>query len=949
MRQEAKRIAKKCTKLPLRSSLPKNIKNIFTKDYKYKSLDQDTLRILLSYYNPLFKKKESIPNVQERLYLLNFLYQKKHYNNVINLCHYYILSSSGKNQNGNSEDLWFTELKYYLGALAKKNHWVVLDGKINFIIKRYSKSKPEAVEKLILSTLGKIFSSNDLSVRDALFRWCQWTTAFYGHCKFTKPNRHSKITKGLIYYINKIHMREKSSGPIICNALDWIKSTKSITLSNQLSTTLISILTQLELYKLAELVWNYKLNNQLNVVASDLTCILRIYRRLEKYSLVVTTYEQHPEIHTENQQFDYVLIAKAQLKDWSGLRAQFDALFGIGELPSLRHYGTVMYAIATEGDIESVDKLYVQLLHRGFKPDYAILQALLFAHYSVGDMNGCLSQYELFRKYSVKPSPSTIAIMLKVHMKISGIDGALKFLKRILDSDPDLIDEKHFSSLINMCSTTTNYLIAEELFHVMKDDYNLIPTSSSIASLMQVYIESKLYEKAQLLYSQYINSTEVGINRLRIYNKGLLLQIAMKSEIGYQAILNRIKSDHLKLNEESYFAILSYHIKLKKDYIVAEQLLMKLLENPMLQITSRHFNLLFKAYDYISNREGVFRLYKTMTSNGILLNSSILFYIIKSTFKIQLRSQKQLDQSIALVQHILGHASRGTLDIPIPFLHPSIVAWPMRMIARYDNPEKAFQLLNQYNKLFYKHDDYSANNKFVIMRSQLVIYATLEQWDTFGNLFDVYWQTILNYSSRPSATVPNLKANTLMKDLFYYKVRHLAATNSISELPKWLETLEEHGLVLDNTSWNEAVRYLFSNPNTISVGLKYVNSKLIHGFNIIHKLRLAKKHQNESGSGQITNWLLSKRQENPKSYVPTLYIKSDVYHELMELLDKYLNYVPDLESKVKNFAEQYPYFMKSYLLSKRTNVAHWEVIETKYKEQLQFIRSTKRILSKESW
>lgn len=55
-----------------------------------------------------------------------------------------------------------------------------------------------------------------------------------------------------------------------------------------------------------------------------------------------------------------------------------------------------------------------------------------------------------------------------------------------------------------------------------------------------------------------------------------------------------------------------------------------------------------------------------------------------------------------MVEDIMENAANGTLDVTYNKLHPSVMAWPMRMIVKHDSPQRALELYNRYNELFFK-------------------------------------------------------------------------------------------------------------------------------------------------------------------------------------------------------------------------------------------------------
>lgn len=929
-------IAKQCQKVKWNLTVPAQVARILNNPTNEPLQNTEKL-VLNGFY--LRKELTDLP-VKERRYIVDFLFRKQAYPELNRFAKRHLLN------NGNLDDsnynLSFRELKQYCHSLIAAGNTIQLDRIVTKIIAQSSIKHKDSTINFINSVFTALKEGtkrvSTIKREEPLVKWAKWMKLLNGHCDFTNYAHQKALLKPLLFFL-----REKGGENLefFSTCLDEIKLILGASMASQVASTIMYLATYNRNFDLAEALWEYKTDNDLQIVSSDLTCILKCYCHFEKFDLVESTHAAHPHAHNEYQQFDYLLVAYSKLKNWKGLQDQFNALFNIGELPNIKHYGIVMYSMAMLGEVESVERLYAQLLRRNMLPTYAVLQSLLYAHYKAGDLNSCFAQFELFDKYSVTPSPSTYTLMFKVFRGLNNIDGALRLLRRATDSNID-ISEGHFALLIQMCSKFTNPLIAQELFNVMEDHYNKVPTGKSVSALMDVFIESNAPEKALHLFKQYNHSGLDG--RISIFNKAIRAYIAMGDKSMCELLLRKIVKLRLSSDSEFFKVMIEYLVILKKDYTTAESVLDQLLRHPSIRPDVSHFEVLMRAYDKIAYREGIHILYKKMNDNKIPVNSKVIFYLVKATFKVQMKSQGDLKEPIDLLDRIMKNAADRTLDITFGQLHPSVIAWPMRVVAKYYNPMKAIDLLNRYNELFYGRDDLSMNSRFTIMRSLLVFSAEIEQWEEFDNIFEKYVSRVNSIMKQPSATVQNQKLRTVFKGLLFYKVRHLVATHNIQALPKLLNDLESKEFVIDNISWNEVVKALFKDSRTIKIGLRIVNDKLIHGFNIIHKFRLLRKHARETS---LTNqsWFLRRKRMEPSSFNPTLYLKPDVYSQIMDYMDRYISSLPDLEVSLRSLINEFPYFMKSYLMKPRNHVNGWEEIEESRASYLSTLRSTKRIRS----
>lgn len=930
-------LARQCREVKWGPEIPKKIQSILFKPSTGSLEKRDSVALNACFMGNM--KESPRMSYKERRYIVDFLSDRRAYSDLNKFSRKYLYSHDRVYNFGYRVS--FKELRRYLHSLLQTRNVILIDQLMLKVISQFSIGQKDAVTKFIswaYTLLHEEAKRADwLDPTEPLVKWAKWMNSLNGHCNFTDYTHQRKLLKTLMFTLREGQEKELKH---FQESLDIIKTAQGSSSMSQFASTLIYLLTNNRSFALAEALWDYKVENDLIIESSDLTCILKCYCHFKKFDLVEPTYSNYPDAHDEHSQFDYLLVAYSKLQNWSGLQDQFNALFNVGELPNIKHYGIVMYSMATIGELENVEKLYAQLLRRDMLPTYAVLQSLLYAHYKVGDLNACFAQFELFDKYSIKPSSSTYTLMLKVFRGLGNIDGALRLLKRVTESDAALISETHFALLIHMCQKFTNPLIAHELFHVMIQHYDIKPTSRSIAALMDVYIESGNPKKSLELFSEYNQASIEG--RISLYNKAIKAYIAMGDQGQCEALFEEIVQLKLASDSEFFNVMIRYLVTLKKDYSTAENVIEQLLSHPTIKPDVTHFEVLMQAYDKISFREGIHNLYKKMNDNNIPVNSKVLHYLIKATFKVQMRSQGDLEDSIKLLDRIMNNAAERTLDITFGQLHPSIVAWPMRAVAKYYSPMKALDLLNHYNRLFYPKEDFSINSKFTVMRSLLVVSAEIEQWEEFDNLFERYTARAEALRKAPSATTRNRKLASLFKGLLVYKVRHLAATHKIHLLPDLLERLISAGYVIDNLSWNDAVKELFQDSRTIETGLKIVDEKLIHGFNLIHKYRLLKKHAEETNLAN-RSWLLRQKKADPQSFQPTLYLSSETYSQIMEYMDRYLSSLADIEGTLRSLIDKYPYFMKNYLLKPRTQVHGWDKIEANHPAYFSALRDLKRI------
>ncbi|KAM3161271.1 hypothetical protein ACU8KH_05428 [Lachancea thermotolerans] len=909
------------------SCLPRKIKDIFD-DGKAEPLQTRQLNRILSFV------RESRPHSSQRSALIKCLHSRKAHKDVV-----LVAKSALFDFNHNLQpDVSAYELKKYFSSLLSIGKSIQMEQAMFQLIKQFSLTNKSMVTNVINATF--VQSTTTESVSQALLTWVRFNNYLHGHADFTNYEQYKYILKTLLFFLRA----EKPEPHVLAETLNFVNFTQGPLITSQFASTLIYLSCYNRDFSVTESLWNYKREKEYPIIKSDLTSICKAYAHFEKFEQIQAAWSEFPDAQ-DDAQFDYLLIAHAKLQDWGNLQNQFNALFGIGDLPSINHYGIVMFSIAHLGESEMVEKLYNQLLRRKMIPTLPVLQSLLQVCYKTGDMNGCFQHFELFKKYGIKPTPSTCNIMLRIFRNLSDIDGSLRFLKRMTENGIE-VSEKHFSTIINTCAKTTNYAIAGELFQVMKDDYDIKPTGSSVAALMHVYIKSDLPQEALKVFKEYRYTKAPLESEISIYNKAVEAYMRMNRSDMSEKIFEQILSKNLPADSEFYRVMIKHSALYMKDFETAENILTQLLSHSKLKATPTHFEALMGAYDKYSNRRGVLDLYQRMLENNVPVNSKVLFYLIKATFKTRLRSREDLDEAISLVDDIMSQAANRTLDITFEKLHPSVMAWPMRAAAKYHSPLRALELMNKYNDMFFDKTD-SAESRLVVIRSLMVLSAEVHQWDDFQKFFERYMNRIQYYQNLPSATVRNRNFASLLRGVLTYKIKHLVATNRATEIPALLEDVSAKNFVIDNEAWNEAITSMFADMRTIGKGLQAVDTKLIHGFNLIHKYRLLRNKAASNTSTDRGSWFLEKKRQAPSSYQPKLYLKSNVLEKTFESMDNYLSTISNVESELKDLTSRFKYYMKRYLMHPRNKIPGWNEIEVKHVAYFQKLRDSKRAISPE--
>lgn len=856
-------------------------------------------------------------------------------------------------------DVNLKEFILYFNSLIVLRRWDQIDKMMNKCISQFSISDKKKIIKLLANTFKQMLQvSINKSDKDLLLKtfviWSVWIKRLNGTCELLDYMRDKNLLYHILQFVRSMTFIHKQ-GPITIfleEVLLKVKDNIGASAASQLASTFINLLSKDENFVGLTHIWQFKVKHGLPITTNDLTQIMKAHIYTHNYKKLLKLYDMYPNAHGDTIQFDYLLLSCTRLKNWSALQKQFDALFSIGKLPNVNHYEIVIFAMAYELELDKVEMLYDQFLRRGMTPTYSIIQSLLYVHYKCNKFLSCFQQFQLFEKYNIQPSRNSYLIMFKVFKELNNMEGSLKLLKDITQKSPSIVNEKICSIMIQQCSKVTNYTIAQEIFNVMIDYYNIQPTPLSVASLMMVYNSCQKYNSALQLFNKYMKKFNS-----KYYNLGWLYEKAMESYIELRQyencsnLIRELEKIHIQDKRSYYNTLLTYEIEVKNDIDKAMELLKEMIANN--RVEPLHIEKLMMKFNNPSGYTSILKLYNMMIKTKIPLNSKILYYIIKATFQLQMSIKNDLTRTIQLLEDIMDSVASGKIKLVSGSqLHPSVFGWPIRTIARDYNPKIAINLLNKYNKLFYDKDDKSfrLNNKLINLRTMIILYGELNQWDEVNYYFQQLLLQLKNFSESSSATMKNIKLNTIFNGIIEYKLKQLDNSGKIAdELPNLLEKILKQGYILNNHSWNEVVSILLKDTRTLEVAMEYINEKLIYGFNTIHKNRLLRSIKNNLVSrhkDSEKSWSLTVKKIPLEQKTPSLYLKSDRYSQLIHYMRMKLNELcfHDYNKLImESWCVKYPHVMKDFLLLNHSTLIHdWDKFEKSNENFLKKLRTVKR-------
>lgn len=913
-------------------SVPVPVLEVVHKCYEDIPLDE-TQR---STINDYIVNDHELPSMNKSV-MFKYLSGKKEYDMIETLGQHHLFDKEGNFM----KDCATPNVRIYLESLILTNNIEKFMNAFTKYLSQFSITKQGTSVYMINYLFVKLYQQHPADV--SLKIWAKLITIFYGHCELTSFEIYGHVLSHLLHFFKY----SKSSHECVLSVLEDIVVSEGPSAANQLCSTLITFFSGYRWFGEVEKVWQWKSEKGLEITAPDLTAMMKTKCHFEEWDTVIQLHKKYFLAHNDYMQFDYLLIALAKKENWVELKSQFDALFGIGQLPTINHYGVVMFALSLHGELELVEKLHGQLIRRNMTPSYAVVLSLINANYITGNYNAAIREFSQFRRYDLRPTSNAYLLMLKVYKKVGSLDSCLKVLKTMSDSSTPIYEE-HFRIIMDLCGKTNNHPVAEELFNVMASDYFIQPTGVSISSLLYIFIEAEQFDKARRLIEKYDTKVSGSPGEKHLIEKQKIYYFTRTKQFDKaEDALRSYFSKNYPRDSKFYLILLEHLVHGRKDLKSAEKVLEELCQNNSKALNANHFNILLEEYSKIGYLEGTTALIEKLVDNEIMMNSKTLYFLIRSRFELHTKRREPYDFLVGWLEEILENVAQKKLRLNSLTLHPSVITWPMKFLAKNDDPSKAVAIFSKYIELFFP-DTKEWNQKLTILRALITVSAESERWSEFDVLFERYENQLHYYKHSPGVAASNKKLSRSFVGIMEYKVERMLQLRQVTALPDVLNKLEKDGYILGNKTWNEILWVLVRNNATFDYALLKINDIFIHGYTLIHRIRYLRKFDKDFA---LNDPLLHKLEHNPNSHKPRLYLTSENYRLIMIQIDKHLRKNCNrLEDELKILIKKYPYIMKNYLKENKQDVIkNWKLIEEKHASFFDKLRKSRKVPSVEEF
>lgn len=417
-----------------------------------------------------------------------------------------------------------------------------------------------------------------------------------------------------------------------------------------------------------------KLKESLHLQLShmDLTICMNGLRELKKYDAVLELYQNHPDLHNDDQIMILLQVSK-ETHDWKGLQCKFEEMYGKGYLPYEGHYALVMNALASLGSVLEVYQLYGQLKRRQLHPSPSVYAALINVHLFTGNVAKAEQEFEGYLEgvkngeNRAEATAYLLSLIVKVQAKSQNLTDQLLFLEKYVQKEKELginlIDSEHLCATLNLAATVFSPFCLERVLKIASKSNKI--TTSFLESTVRAYTHLEQFEKAEeIAYEAHIQS-DVPFTNAVIYKAQLrnyrLWYLSDRTRETRNFILDRVDAliarfKNRKIRIEGSKGLMAEIIKFQllrnkvadaRDILIQAEKADMLSENlitPLMNYYSKQ-----KTYDGFSK---VLDLYRQMASQKIPIGTKSYVYLMKALIYLDGKNDNGLENSYKLLESL---------------------------------------------------------------------------------------------------------------------------------------------------------------------------------------------------------------------------------------------------------------------------------------------------------
>ncbi|CAM9023176.1 unnamed protein product [Wickerhamomyces anomalus] len=418
----------------------------------------------------------------------------------------------------------------------------------------------------------------------------------------------------------------------------------------------------------------------------------------------------------------------------------------------------------------------------------------------------------------------------------------------------------------------------------LADKYELKKTGEFYSSLMAVYTEANLHEKAIELFNSYD-----GPPNADLYANLIKTHVRKGDYDSAREAYKSMMEQNIEMTRKFYAVLIEYFCKIG-EFTNARTLMDSIdLEdgNDM-----EPFAVMMENYMQKGLHAAAISVYNFLLENNVTPGPRVYNKLMECLVQLSFVNNHNFSRPARIAEELLATQKENPKKHYLSF---KIIKPLVRYLSKQYDPVYALKLLEDYKS---SRSEYSTSKNISILKEELIIYGETKQFYRFNAVFENFLDEIKRRMVRG-------KRPHKSKDVFLPIIGYRARSGAVLDEQKQLQDLVQnfifaHNFNVSNENLNEIADILLADSRTFMFGMEIVETKLMGGF-IAHAVVRAREWRNSVlplGANPI-------EYQNPIT-MPKIYLKDEFYLKIAIHLDNYLSMIRKMDpNKMGDFMEKF--------------------------------------------
>lgn len=649
----------------------------------------------------------------------------------------------------------------------------------------------------------------------------------------------------------------------------------------------------------------YKESHILKLETSDKIGKLKCLVRLERYSQALGFLDdcvKEDPVFMSTESYDSMFLSLAKMRKWDRLKDQFDFLYNQEQITTIKEYSVLFMSLASRGATKHILDLWDTFTKRGYKPNEMILSSIIFGFIRTKSYSKALQWFSAYSYYHVPLGLKSYGLMLNALASTNDFVSCFRLLDEMSAKNLKLTSLQ-MRPLLKCCALLGDFKGVTKILKKYFRMFDIVVTNSDLRWINWSHYNGNRF--GTVIQDYY--------RRLKMHStieyKDTLLALESASKcadpLKFWNLWNRLDKIHGVMKIDAYIIYMNCYIRCFGLSDIEHELdqIQEVAKCKCLPI--KIFNEMIFSCIRKGLPEYTSYILKIALDRGCKPSSKTYSLLLQSNCSSYEYSEKHIDETLQLLNEVLLNRRKdklGKLDRDLTPMSFKLVIMHVLKFKGVVTARKYFELYVENSKNYLLDDIH-------ILNIELMLLGEEGRWEEFSGCYDRYIALLKNklkyarlhsnstiYGSRikrfgypPCSSInevpmrtshsPSLRISSFLKKAIFtvwpYRLRQLEYMEQLDDVNSDIKSLYNDGFIFSNDNLNETALLMSKHYDLIGDAVLFINDYLLpYHLKKIQHGRSKMKYRLE---------------KIPYKKSPSIYIKEDVFFQIMDNFDSALS------------------------------------------------------------